>query len=247
MLVLGWVRLRRGDPECAPLLEEAYHLALTTREFSPIALVAAARAETAWLQGDLERCQEEANVGYHLALAHTNPWMLGDLACWLWRGGGHPEMPEGTVSSPFAAELAGDWRAATALWEQIGCPYEQALALAEGDAAAQMQALALFEQLGAQPAAARLRQRMRAQGRRGIPRGPRLTTRSNQAGLTSREVEVLLLMAEGRSNAEIARQLSTSVKTVEHHVSAILAKLQVHSRAQAISAATTIGLLPRPG
>jgi DNA-binding NarL/FixJ family response regulator len=84
---------------------------------------------------------------------------------------------------------------------------------------------------------------MRQQGRRGIPRGQRPSTRANQAGLTSREVEVLLLLAEGLSNAQIASRLSTSVKTVVHHVSAILAKLQVRSRTQAVVAATTMGML----
>ena len=245
LLVLGWVRLRRGDPGSAPLLEEAYHLALATREFQRIAPVMAARAEAAWLQGDLERCQAEARAGYDLALAHNDPWALGELSGWLWRARGLAQ-PPAQAAEPVVLELVGDWQGAAARWAEIGCPYEQALALAEGDASAQRQALALFEQLGAQPAAAHLRQRMRQQGWTGIPRGPRPSTRANQAGLTSREVEVLLLLAEGLSNAQIARRLSTSPKTVDHQVSAILAKLQVHSRSQAITAASALGLLPPP-
>lgn len=245
LLVLGWVRLRRGDPGSAPLLEEAHQLALQTRESYQIAPAAAARAEAAWLAGDLERCQAEARVGYDLALAHTDPWALGRLASWLWRARGLAQ-PSAKVAEPFALEMAGDWRGAAARWAELGCPYEQALALAEGDADAQRHALALFEQLGAQPAAARLRQRMRQQGRRGIPRGPRSSTRANQAGLTSREVEVLLLMAEGLSNAQIARRLSTSPKTVDHQVSAILSKLDAHSRMQALTIASALGLLPSP-
>ena len=250
--VLGWVRLRRGDPGSEPLLQEAHHLAWSTGEHPQIVWVAAARAEAAWLAGDLERCQAEARVGYDLALAHADPWAWGRLASWLWRAGGLAQ-PPGQMAEPFALEIAGDWQGAAARWARLGCPYEQALALSEGDADAQRQALALFEQLGAQPAAARMRQRMRAQGRTGIPRGPRPSTRANQAGLTSREVEVLRLLAEGLSNAGIARRLSTSPKTVDHHVSAILAKLEVRSRAQAITAASALGLLspqdrepPRP-
>lgn len=149
------------------------------------------------------------------------------------------------MAEPYARQLAGDWQGAAALWEALGCPYEQALALAEGDEAAQRKAIALLEQLGAQPAAARVRQRMRQQ-RRSIPRGPRLSTRANQAGLTSRQGEVLQLLAEGLSNAKIASRLSNSHKTVEGHVSAILAKLEVRSRAQAIAAASTLGLLSHP-
>jgi DNA-binding NarL/FixJ family response regulator len=54
-------------------------------------------------------------------------------------------------------------------------------------------------------------------------------------------------VAEGCSNAEIASRLFTSPKTVEHHVSAVLAKLGVHSRAQAIGAAYQLELLPNIG
>ncbi len=243
VLLLGWVRLRRGDPGSAPLLEEAQRLALTTGDYQRIVLVAAARAEGAWLSGDLERCQAEARVGYDRALAQGDPWALGALSGWLWRAGSLISPPE-PMAEPYARLLAHDWQGAAAWWGETGCPYEQALALAEGDADAERQALALFEQLGAQPAAARVRQRMRAQGRTGIPRGPRPSTRANQAGLTSREMEVLLLLAEGLSNAQIAHRLSTSSKTVVHHVSAIFSKLQVHSRLQAITTASTLGLLP---
>ena len=247
LVVLGWVRVRRGDPGSATVLEEARTLALATGELSRIAPVAAARAEAAWLHGNQAQCLAEARVGYDLALVHeTDPWTLGQLSIWMWRAG-ELTSPPGPVAEPFARQIAGDWRGAAALWAQIGCPYEQALALAEGDAPAKLSALALFERLGAQPAAALVRQRMRQQGMQGIPRGPRPLTRTNQAGLTSRQREVLLLMAEGRSNAEIASRLSTSLKTVDHHVSAVLAKLDVHSRAQAVSTAYQMGIIPNIG
>ena len=101
----------------------------------------------------------------------------------------------------------------------------------------------LFERLGAQPAVTLVRRRLREQGVAGIPRGPRTSTHTNQAGLTTRQLEVLRLMAEGLSNAEIASTLFTSPKTVEHHISAVLAKLGAHSRAQAISAAHQLELI----
>ena len=87
---------------------------------------------------------------------------------------------------------------------------------------------------------------MRQQGRRGIPRGPRPSTRANGAGLTSRQGEVLQLLAAGLSNAEIASRLTISLKTVDMHLAAIFAKLEVHSRTQAVTAASTLGLLSRP-
>ncbi len=150
----------------------------------------------------------------------------------------------GTDSPPFALQIAGDWQAAAAQWEQIGSPYEQALALADGDANAMRNALALFEHLGAQPAAALMRRRLRQRGITGIPRGPHPSTRTNQAGLTARQIEVLHLIAQGFSNAEIAKRLFTSPKTVENHVSAVLSKLGVRSRTQAIRVASQMGSLP---
>jgi len=188
LVVLGWVRLRRGDPGSAVLLDEARTLALAT--------------------GELQR------------------------------------IVPGPIAEPFARQIAGDWQGAAALWAQIGCPYEQALALADGDAEGMRNALALFERLGAQPVMALVRRRLRQQGVGGIPRGPRPSTRTNQAGRQTRQLEVLRLIAEGLSNAEIAGRLFTSPKTVEHHVSAVLTKLGAHSRAQAISAAHHLELIP---
>ena len=247
LVVLGWIGVRRGDPGSAAVLHEARTLALATGELRGIAPVALACAESAWLQGNQEQCLAEARVGYDLALAHdANPWTLGELCVWMWRADGLSSTP-GPIAEPFARQISGDWQGAAALWAEIGCPYEQALALIDGDIEALLSALALFERLGAQPAAALVRRRMRQQGKQGIPRGPRPSTRTNQAGLTTRQLEVLQLMAEGLPNAEIANRLSTSPKTVDHHVSAVLAKLGVHSRAQAISTAYQMGLIPKIG
>ncbi|HEY7984088.1 MAG TPA: LuxR C-terminal-related transcriptional regulator, partial [Ktedonobacterales bacterium] len=108
--------------------------------------------------------------------------------------------------------------------------------------AAQRTALAIFDGLGAAPAAAIVRRRLLAAGARGVPRGPRAATRANPHGLTSRQFEILLLLAEGLHNAEIADRLSTTSKTVEHHVSAVLAKLGVRSRAEAVRVAFQLGV-----
>jgi DNA-binding CsgD family transcriptional regulator len=191
--------------------------------------VRAARAEAAWLAGDCERTIREARAVYDLAVSKRHPWVTGELAFWRQRAG-DTVVPPGWIAPPFAFHLAGDWRAAAAEWERLGCPYEQARALADGDRAAQIAALAIFDRLGAQPAAADLRRRMRAAGLQSIPRGPRPTTRDNPFGLTSRQMDILALLAEGLTNAKIAARLYLSPKTVDHHTSAVLAKLGVHSR-----------------
>jgi len=115
--------------------------------------------------------------------------------------------------------------------------------LSGGDEGAQRLALEIFDRLGAVPAAARLRRKMRASGARAIPRGPLAQTRANPAGLTRRQVQVLSLVDEGLSNTEIADRLCIAAKTAEHHVSAVMARLDVPTRHRAASAARSRGLL----
>jgi len=248
LLVLGKVRARRGDPGAEAALDEAHATAqkagvLRTGVMDSFVLLAAARAEWRWLQGDREQCVAEADAGFQLALKHIYPWYVGEVAIWLWRCGALHEAPPNTFA-PYARQIGGDWRAAADAWEQLGCPYEQALALLNGDEEAQRAALAIFERLGAAPAAEIARKRLRAAGVRGLPRGPRPATQANSVGLTPRQFEILLLLAEGLHNSEIADRLSTTPKTVEHHVSAVLAKLHARSRAEAARLAYELGLIP---
>src|SRR5262249_50879649 len=138
--------------------------------------------------------------------------------------------------NPFRLELDGDWKGAERAWSAVGCPYEAALALAAADDhEAQRRSIAALRALGARPAVARVARVLRERGVRDVPKGPRAATRRNPAGLTARELEVLALVAEGLRNAEIAAQLFVSEKTVGHHVSAILRKLDVRTRGQVAS------------
>jgi DNA-binding NarL/FixJ family response regulator len=120
----------------------------------------------------------------------------------------------------------------------LGCPYEEANALASGGEQEQLEALAIMERLGATAAANALRRRMREQGLRRIPRGSRTSTRTNLHGLTRREAEIFDLLAQGLRNSAIAKRLFVTTKTVDHHVSAIFTKLGVSSRAEAIAMAS---------
>ena len=76
--------------------------------------------------------------------------------------------------------------------------------------------------------------RLRAAGVRGVARGPRAATRGNPCGLTVRELEVLTLVSDGLSNAQIAERLVISPGTVNVHLSAIYSKLGVSSRTSAV-------------
>jgi DNA-binding CsgD family transcriptional regulator/tetratricopeptide (TPR) repeat protein len=242
LTVLGLVRARRGDPDVWPPLDEARALAEPTGELQRIAPAATARAEAAWLAGRHEAVAEETERALELALLRRAGWVIGELACWRWRAGVDEHITSG-AAEPYALQMAGKWAQATELWARIGCPYESALALADAnDDQALRGALAELQRLGARPAAAILARRLRERGARGLPRGPRPGTRRNPANLTARELEVLALITEGLRNAEIAERLFLSPKTVDHHVSAILRKLGVHTRGQAASEAVRLGL-----
>ncbi|HZF81776.1 MAG TPA: LuxR C-terminal-related transcriptional regulator, partial [Rubrivivax sp.] len=130
----------------------------------------------------------------------------------------------------------GDLHGAAAAWGAMGCRYEQGLVLLGGDAVALRQALALFDTLGALPAARLARQALRVLGVRDVPRGPYSGVRNDPQGLTARERGVYALLQQGLSNRAIAEQLHRSERTVEHHVSALLAKLGVASRAELLTA-----------
>jgi DNA-binding CsgD family transcriptional regulator/tetratricopeptide (TPR) repeat protein len=248
LAVLGRIRARRGDPGVWPPLDEALALGTGTGELQRLGPVAVARAEAAWLEGDPAAVR--AVVEDALVLAErtkSRAWLAGELAFWRWRLGGPDRLPTGGLpdgaAEPFALQMAGAWDAAAARWRALGCPYEAADALADSDQEPQLRAaLTELERLGARPLGALVARRLRELGVRGLARGPRPATRANPANLTARETEVLALVTEGLRNADIARRLFVSPKTVDHHVSAILAKLGVRTRGEAARAAARLGI-----
>src|SRR5690606_1374608 len=108
------------------------------------------------------------NAIYQVAINNRQPGFAAELAYWRWRVGDRVQTYDWMVQ-PFVLEIEGDWRGAAAAWEALGCPYEQARALAEGDQEAQLAALTTFEQLGAQPMAAYVREKLRQRGVQTLP------------------------------------------------------------------------------
>ena len=236
VVTLGRLRARRGDPQADTLLDEASKLSAQMSSVERLGLVYVARAEAAWLAGDMPRTLQEVNAGYELAFDKQHPWFFGELVFWRWRAGGEVTVTD-WMARPYVFQITGDWQRAAAEWQEIGCTYEQAWALADGDTGAQVAALAIFEKLDARPAAEALREKLRAAGVFNLPHRPRDATRENPFGLTRRQVEILALLIRGLSNAGIAGHLHISTKTADHHVSAILAQLDVHTREAAASLA----------
>jgi DNA-binding CsgD family transcriptional regulator len=233
--ILGHLRIRRGDPDANSPLDEARALGGPAPELQRVGTLASICAEAAWLRGDRDGVRREAQPAYELVCLRQDPRMKGELAAWLWRVDGLEQIPT-DIPEPYTLEFSGDWHGAAGAWKELGCPYEQALVLGwYGAETEQRDALAILDRLGAAPAAQALRQRMRARGVRAVPRGSRTSTRRNSLGLTRREAEVLALLSAGLRNAAIAKRLFVSTKTVDHHVSAILTKLGVASRAEAVA------------
>ena len=243
LTVLGRLRARRGDPHPFEPLDEALKLARRSDELQRLAPVAGARAEAHWLDGTAASVAAETDQTLALALEIGDPWAIGELCAWRRRAGIEDRVDLGSVAAPFALELSGEWDAAAGAWAGLGCPYEAALARADGGTEAGLrEALAVFQQLGAVPATRDVTQRLRSAGVQKIARGPRRSTINNPGQLTSRQIEIVELLAAGLTNAEIAARLYITPKTVAHHVSAVLAKLGVRSRRQAAAEAARLGV-----
>jgi DNA-binding CsgD family transcriptional regulator/tetratricopeptide (TPR) repeat protein len=241
LTVTGRVAARRGESDPFAQLDEALTLLQVYGGEASYPL-RAARAEAAWLAGRPREAAAELESGLTTVDQASNPWFIGEYALWARKLGIEWEWP-GQVAEPYALHLAGHPEKAAAAWAALGCPYEEARALAESDDVDDVgRALSIFQSLGASPAAKAVGDRLRALGVRRIGRGPRLTTRANPAGLSNREVEVLTLLADGLRNADIARRLVVSTRTVDHHVSSILNKLAVGSRFEAGQQAVALGL-----
>jgi DNA-binding CsgD family transcriptional regulator/tetratricopeptide (TPR) repeat protein len=244
MAFLGRILARRGDPEATSLIEDAWTLASATGEEQKMAIAGGARIEWAWLDGDDAAVRGLGEQLLVIAIRVRHAMLRGEVLRYLRRAGA-AVVPFPGCPPAMAAGIAGDPRRAAALWAQAGNPYEQALELTEcTDPAAALEGLRMLDRLGAAATASLVRGRLRRRGVRGVPRGPRAATKANPGRLTDRQLDVLALLAEGRTNAEIATRLYVSRRTVDNHVAALLDRLGVSSRRDAVAAAPGLGLAP---
>ncbi|WP_370616977.1 helix-turn-helix transcriptional regulator [Mumia sp. Pv 4-285] len=240
LLVLGTIGIRRGDPDATNHLDEALSLASRGRVPGVAVPVATVRAEAAWISDRPRSVQTEIDRAWQAAGETMNGWWIGALAWWSALSNGPRKASP--VAPPFDLMLAGRWSEAATLWERTGDPFWHAITLAGSDDPAH--ARTAFELLVKLGASATLRAAAREWERRGVPvpRGRRPTPVESH-GLTARELEVLHLLCEGLSNQEIAHALVLAPKTVGHHVSAVLQKLDAPSRARATARARQLGIV----
>lgn len=203
------------------------------------AVVATPRAEHLWVRWE----RDQAIIEHNVAMLRTAPagyvWDWSLLALWLWLDGHLPAVPDG-AADPVRWLGAGDWGASAEWFAAHDRPYEQAVALSLGGRDERVDALRIAHEIGAKPLAARFRRQLTADGITQLPRGPRRTTRSDPAGLTARQREVLDLIACGLSNPAIADRLFISRRTVERHAESLLDKLGVTNRHAAVARAAEL-------
>ena len=240
--MLGTLQARRGNPQARTTLDRMWALAEASDELQNMDPAAATRAEYLWLTDEsdpdeIARLQAVLDRGMKSGFV----WPSGALAFWMWELGHLPTVPS-TLSDFYRWIIEGEWEKAAEFWEAHGVPYERALALMHGDDEARVEATRVFDELGATAAAARVRRTLVAEGVK-VPRGKARATRAHAAGLTARQAEVLELLAEDLTNTEIADRLFVSPRTVDNHVSAVLMKLEVATRDEAVAAARDQGLL----
>ncbi|TMI94120.1 MAG: hypothetical protein E6H06_10015 [Bacteroidetes bacterium] len=240
LAVAATVKMRKGEQDVLPLLLEAKTLALRTTELQRIIPVLVALLEYEWVTGKTYIEQEILDRAVKGFVEADKISKKSRFCFWLKKVRKQRAEPKEDLKRLINATTAQE---ESASWEELSCPYEQALSLFDGNEDNKRKALSIIQQLGADAVSEKLKMEMRSSGIKKIPRGIRESTKINPAQLTNRELDVLQLLKNGTHNKEIAETLFISPKTVDHHISSILFKLDVSSRAKAVAEAARLGIL----
>jgi len=242
LVIVSTIKMRRGDSDLLPLLLEAKEKAFETIEPRSVIPTVAALLEYEWITGTSFISQADLNYAISMFETRGNIYEKSEFAFWLSKAGKQQLQLDEYFEGYDLHNKASALNAAD-LWKQLGCPYEQALALFEGNEDDKRKAIEMVHNLGADAVYEKLKLEMRRSGIKSIPRGIRKTTQSNPAFLTDRELDILQLLQEGLHNKEIASRLFISAKTVDHHISSILFKLDVNSRIKAVQEAIHLNII----
>jgi DNA-binding CsgD family transcriptional regulator len=238
LITVALLKLRRGDDRGVPeQLSEATDIAFETMELHRIVPAVSAMLEYEWLTGKV--LLETPVLDQTVEMIRQVKKITNDNKLFFWLKRVRKDY---ILTDEFNDHGKGE-KGSADYWEKVGCPYEYALTLFDGGENDMRKALKIVQELGADKVYHKLRQSMRSEGVKNIPRGKRLSTRSNVAQLTSRELDVLQLLQTGMQNKEIADKLFISAKTVDHHISALFLKLDVSTRVKAVNAALKLEIL----
>lgn len=242
LVVTATIKMRKGETGALPLLLQAKKMAFEAMELQRILPALVALLEYEWLTG--KSYVEKEAIEYAIGLIGQTGSLYenSEFDFWL-QHTRNEQVPLQEIYEGYRTDNPKTAGKAAGLWAQLGCPYEQALALFEGDETDKKQALAIVNQLGATAVYEKMKLEMRTSGIKSIPRGLRKTTLANPALLTDRELNILQLLKEGLQNKEIGARLFISAKTVDHHISSVLFKLDVNSRVKAVQEALRLGII----
>lgn len=240
-IMLARVQIRSGDGEAARTLEKAHHDALATGEIQYCIPVLLAMLEKAWLVGSGELAREAFDGLDRIEPHNFSHWSRTEYAFWAHLLGKELPKPKAKAKakaeSPtaFSKAILGDYAASGLEFARLGADYLANLSFAlSGNPQTVSAGLSALHNQGAKAAVSKLTELLEERGisRTDItlPRGPYRAARENPFGLTAKEMTVLEYLAEGHSNARIADEMSRSQRTIEHHVSSILQKLDAENR-----------------
>ena len=242
LIVIAKIAMRKGEKDALALLLEVKRISFETMELQRVIPSMVALLEYEWLTEKAIIEQDEIEKTAALMQKSGIDSEKAEFGFWMKKAGRYHTSNKEMAKSYDTSSLEKAVKAA-AFWEKAGCPYEYALLLFEGKEDDKRKALAIVQDLGANMVFEKLKGEMKNLGIKNIPRGLRASTRSNAAFLTGREIEILHLLKEELHNKEIAARLYISPKTVDHHISSILFKLDVGSRSKAVNEAVRMGIL----
>jgi ATP/maltotriose-dependent transcriptional regulator MalT len=234
--VIARIKMRRGDAGAIFLLDDSKTKAFELKDLQSIIPSVISLLEYEWITGETVIEKEFFESTLAMVKEMHNFFDYNEFTFWLQKAR-KQSLPFREIHEGYRVHNKTAAAKAALLWRQRGCPYEEALCLFESTSDDKRKAVNIMHQLGAVAVFEKMKFEMRASGIKNIPRGIRKSTRANAALLTSRELDLLPLLKEGLQNKEIAARLFISAKTVDHHISSILFKLDVNSRNKAVKEA----------